>query len=64
VRDLLNRRVIGFPVEFIALCYVLSGGLPKDLLRVACTISMINSCGDSPDHPELADVAGRSSWMK
>jgi hypothetical protein len=30
---LLNRRVIGIPVPFIAFCYCLSGGLPRDLIR-------------------------------
>jgi hypothetical protein len=42
-RDLLNRRVIGLPPAFIALCYVLSGGLPRDLLRVARAIFTTNS---------------------
>jgi hypothetical protein len=37
-QDLLNRRVIGLPPAFIALCYVLSGGLPQDLLRIARAI--------------------------
>jgi hypothetical protein len=32
---LLDRRVIGLPVGFIVLCYLLSGGLPRELLRVA-----------------------------
>jgi hypothetical protein len=32
---LLRRRVIGMPVGFLCLCYVLSGGLPRDLIRVA-----------------------------
>jgi hypothetical protein len=36
--DLLDRRVIGLPAAYIALCYVLSGGLPRDLLRVARAI--------------------------
>lgn len=36
--QLLNRRVLGFSDSFIALCYVLSGGLPCDLLRIARSI--------------------------
>jgi hypothetical protein len=32
---LLRRRVIGMPVAFLCLCYVFSGGLPRDLIRVA-----------------------------
>jgi hypothetical protein len=36
--ELLDRRVTGLPVSFVALCYVLSGGLPRELLRVARAI--------------------------
>jgi hypothetical protein len=36
--DLLDSRVIGMPAAFIALSYVLSGGVPRDLLRVARAI--------------------------
>ena len=43
--DLLDHRVIGLPAAFIALCYVLSGGLPRDLLRVARAI--FTTGGDS-----------------
>lgn len=35
VRDLLRRRVAGISDPFITLCYVLSGGLPRDVLRTA-----------------------------
>jgi len=31
--QLLRRRVIGLPVPFVCLCYCLSGGLPRDLIR-------------------------------
>jgi hypothetical protein len=55
-RNLLNQRVIGLQDRFIELCYVLSGGLPKDLLRIARTISPIKS-GTSRATPELADAA-------
>lgn len=34
-RKLLSRRVIGFPGPFVCLCHCLSGGLPRDLIRVA-----------------------------
>jgi hypothetical protein len=30
---LIRRRVIGLPVPFLAFCYALSGGLPRDLIR-------------------------------
>ncbi|MDQ4032145.1 MAG: CobW-like GTP-binding protein [Actinomycetota bacterium] len=32
---LLERRVIGLPSLFVLLCHCLSGGLPRDLIRVA-----------------------------
>lgn len=34
-RDLLTRRVLGFTESFVWLSLVLSGGLPRDLIRVA-----------------------------
>jgi hypothetical protein len=34
-RDLLSKRVVLLPVPFVALCYCLSGGLARDLIRVA-----------------------------
>jgi len=33
-RRLLNRRVIGLPVPFVFVCFALSGGLPRDLIRL------------------------------
>jgi hypothetical protein len=30
---LLKRRVIGIPMPFLCLCYCISGGLPRDLIR-------------------------------
>lgn len=32
---LLQRRAIGMSVPFLCLCHCLSGGLPRDLIRVA-----------------------------
>jgi len=32
-RKLLERRIVGKPYPFIYLCYCLSGGLPRDLIR-------------------------------
>jgi hypothetical protein len=44
---LLCRRVIGLPPVLIALCYVLSGGLPRELLRVARSIvRAVQDAGD------------------
>jgi hypothetical protein len=37
-RNLLRRRVIGMPVPFLDLCYCMSGGLARDLIRVCRTL--------------------------
>lgn len=37
-RQLLERRVVGLPYPFIALCYVLSGGVPREMMRIARSI--------------------------
>ena len=34
-KRMLARRVLGLPVPFAGLCYCLSGGLPRDLIRAA-----------------------------
>jgi Predicted ATP-dependent serine protease len=33
-KKLIERRVIGMPVPFMCLCYLMSGGLARDLIRV------------------------------
>jgi hypothetical protein len=37
-RYLLERRAIGLPYPFVALCHILSGGVPRELMRVARTV--------------------------
>jgi len=37
-RQALERRAIGLPYTFIALCYVLSGGVPRELMRIARSV--------------------------
>jgi hypothetical protein len=37
---LLDARVIGMPPAFVALCYVMSGGVPRELLRVARAVTV------------------------
>jgi hypothetical protein len=34
-KRLLFRRIVGWPLGFVGLCYCLSGGLARDLIRVA-----------------------------
>ncbi|MEW2507969.1 transcriptional regulator [Amycolatopsis sp. NPDC047767] len=50
-RQLLNRRVLGLPEPFVCLAHCLSGGLPRELIRV--TRQVLGSAGP------LADVAHR-----
>jgi hypothetical protein len=33
-KELIKRRIIGMPVPFMCLCYLMSGGLARDLIRV------------------------------
>lgn len=50
-RQVLSRRVLGLPDPFVCLCHCLSGGLPRELIRVARQVIS----GSGP----LADVARR-----
>ena len=53
--ELLFKRVIGVPRPFIALCHVLAGGLPRDLVRTArALIDVTSAGGETP----LLDTAG------
>ena len=46
--SLLHSRVAGLPRPMIALCHVLSGGLPRDLIRAVR--SMIDACAADGSH--------------
>jgi NACHT domain len=46
-RELLERRAIGLPYPFVALCHVLSGGVPRELMRVARSVFDIRNSGDN-----------------
>jgi hypothetical protein len=45
-RQVLERRAIGLPYPFIALCYVLSGGVPRELMRIARGIFEVRNESD------------------
>jgi hypothetical protein len=49
-KRVLSRRVIDLPVPFVCLCYCLSGGLARDLIRAARSIL------DSSDGPKARDL--------
>ena len=52
-REMLRRRVAAFPDPFIALCHVLSGGLPREVLRAARALVECRS-NECKTLPELA----------
>lgn len=53
--QLLFKRVTGVPRTFIALCHVLAGGLPRDLVRAARALI---DASPTDNERSLADVAG------
>lgn len=52
--ELLIKRVAGLPRPFIALCHVLAGGLPRDLVRAARGLISAARGGKEITLPELA----------
>jgi hypothetical protein len=56
-RDMLDLRFIGIPWPFLALCHVLAGGVPRDLLRAARALIQ---AADAPgaDARTLREVTG------
>jgi len=55
-REIISRRLIGFPEPFLQLAYALSGGLPRDLIRV--TRKMVMPVTES-DLSRLSDKIAR-----
>jgi energy-coupling factor transporter ATP-binding protein EcfA2 len=53
-RHLLGRRVLNLPDAFLCLCYVLSAGLPRDLIRV--TRAMLDQAKMHPAANSLKDI--------
>lgn len=51
----LERRVVGMPMTFIALCFALSGGIPRDLIRFARRLVAV----DTADGDDLATLSRR-----
>jgi len=54
-RRILFRRVLNLPGQYCALCYVLSGGLPRDLIRV--TRALLELAEKDPKHNEMRQLA-------
>jgi len=57
-RELLSKRVVGMSEPFICLCHCLSGGLPRDLIRVARHV-VTESKRPEPGADHLAAVCQR-----
>lgn len=54
-RQMLARRVLHLPDPFVRLCYALSGGLPRDLIRAAR--SVFDACETVGSPAEIEAVA-------
>lgn len=54
-RHLLGRRVLNLPEAFLCLCYVLSAGLPRDLIRI--TRVMLEFAKMNPNSNSITDIA-------
>ena len=52
-RQMLERRVIGLPYPFVALCHVLSGGVPRELMRVARSIFDVRNSANYAEQEEV-----------
>jgi hypothetical protein len=47
-KRLLSRRIVRLPIPFVALCYCLSGGLARDLIRAARNLIDVGHTVDTP----------------
>jgi hypothetical protein len=56
-QDLLDLRVTGVPRPFLALCHVLAGGVPRELIRAARALIQVAGGLGSQD-PDLPRVTG------
>jgi hypothetical protein len=52
-KRLLSRRVLNVPDPFLCLCHVLSGGLPRDLIRVCRALFDARSVGGHNNLPDI-----------
>jgi hypothetical protein len=60
-RELLRGRVIGLPVPYQCLCHCISGGLPRDLIRVTRELvnhPLIEAAAIVQSVPTIGDLAG------
>jgi hypothetical protein len=55
-RKLLSSRLIGLAEPFVCLCHCFSGGLPRDLIRVARAMMDVPHTTPSPDLAQVCSV--------
>jgi hypothetical protein len=53
-RYLLERRAIGLPYPFVALCHILAGGIPRELMRVARAVFDVRNASVFASSEEVA----------
>jgi hypothetical protein len=63
--ELLSRRVIRFPIAAALLCHVVSGGLPRELIRAARScVELRRAVAEPPRVDELAERLVRDELME
>lgn len=60
-RKLLSSRLIGLAEPFVCLCHCFSGGLPRDLIRVARAMMDIAHTSPSPDLAQVSSALTRTA---
>ncbi|GAA3575601.1 hypothetical protein GCM10022222_70310 [Amycolatopsis ultiminotia] len=62
---LLNSRILWFPEPFACLCHSLSGGLPRELIRIARqVISADGSLSAAAERVVAQDLAGKRAGLR
>lgn len=61
-RRMLNERVIGMPMQFQALCYCLSGGLARELIR--CFRDLVEQASLPTNNRDLGSLARVLVWLE
>jgi hypothetical protein len=60
-KQVLERRVVGLSAPYIAFCHALSGGLPRDLIRVA---RRVVAAADTTNRHDLAGIVRHVLWTE
>ncbi|MFD2416255.1 transcriptional regulator [Amycolatopsis pigmentata] len=64
-RSVLSSRVLGLPEPFMCLCHCMSGGLPRELLRVARQVTAQDGTLEEVSRQLVADdLAGKAAGLR